>query len=294
MGSALKATNFLPCNILYTIFYVDDTCAVLSGNDLSDFIKLLYTELCKLSIWLRSNKLSLNINKTFYLLFHRARIKPVKISMEMNGSIINRVNSIKYLGVIIDNKLNWIEHIADVKNKTSKGVGILFRTRHLLCRKSLINLYYSFVYHYLIYCMEAWGSACQLHPLLLTQKKVIRVITFSPYLAQTDPMFTKFNILPLNKIIFSRIGIMMYKYSKGLLPEVIGEMYRQNNDIHSHRTRSRDLLSIPQGTIHLINVSARLWNVLVLKMDVHIALSKFKYNLKVFLLHNEIELRYSK
>ena len=72
-------------NILYTILYADDTCAVLSGNDLSDLIKLLHTEL--LSIWLSSNKLSLNTTKTFYLLFHRARIKPVKISMEMNGII---------------------------------------------------------------------------------------------------------------------------------------------------------------------------------------------------------------
>ena len=89
-------------NILYTILYADDTCDVLSGNDLSDLIKLLHTGLCKLSIWLSSNKLSLNTNTTFYLLFHRARIKPVKISMEMNGSIINRVNSIKYFGVIIN------------------------------------------------------------------------------------------------------------------------------------------------------------------------------------------------
>ena len=104
-------------NILYTILYADDTCAVLSGNDLSDFIKLLHTELCKLSIWLSSDKLSLNTNKTFHLLFHRARIKPFKISMKMNGSIINRVNSIKYLAVIIYYKLNWIEHSAYVKLK---------------------------------------------------------------------------------------------------------------------------------------------------------------------------------
>ena len=86
----------------------------------------------------------------------------------------------------------------------------------------------------------------------------------------------------------------MYTYSKGLPPEVMREMNRQNKDIHSHKTKSRDLLRVPQGTIHFVNVSARLWNVLVLKMDVHIALSKFKYNLKVFLLHNEIELKYSK
>ena len=72
----------------------------------------------------------------------------------------------------------------------------------------------------------------------------------------------------------------MHKYSKGLLPEVIGEMYRQNNDIHSQRTRSRDLLRVPQGTINFVNVSARLWNVLVVKIDVHIALSKFNTTLK--------------
>ena len=42
-------------NILYTILYADDTCAVLSGNELSDLIKLQHTELCKLSIWLSSN-----------------------------------------------------------------------------------------------------------------------------------------------------------------------------------------------------------------------------------------------
>ena len=93
---------------MYPILYADDTCAVLSGNYISYLIKLLHTELCKLSIWLSSNKLSLNTNKTFYLIFHRPRINPVKISMEMNGSIINRVNSLKYLGVIIDHKLNRI------------------------------------------------------------------------------------------------------------------------------------------------------------------------------------------
>ena len=101
--------------------------------------------------------------------------------------------------------------------------------------------------------------------IIINTEKVIRVITFSPYLAHTDPIFKHLNILPLNKLFFGRIGIMMYKYSKGLLPEVIGEMYRQNNAIHSHRTRRRYLLRVPQGTIHFVNVSARLWNVLVRK-----------------------------
>ena len=56
----------------------------------------------------------------------------------------------------------------------SNGVGILFRVRHLLCRRSLINVYYYFVYSYVIYCIEEWGSVYQsyLHPLLSTQKRL--------------------------------------------------------------------------------------------------------------------------
>ena len=60
--------------------------------------------------------------------------------------------------------------------------------------------------------------------IIINTERVIRVITFALYLAHMDPIFKIFNILPLNKLIFSRIGIMMYTYSKGLLPEVIGEM----------------------------------------------------------------------
>ena len=75
--------------------------------------------------------------------------------------------------VIIYQKLNWCEHIAYVKNKVSKGVGILYRARQFLDKKCLYNLYYSYVYPYLIYCIEVWGSACQthLHPLFLAQIK---------------------------------------------------------------------------------------------------------------------------
>ena len=65
----------------------------------------------------------------------------------------------KYLGVIIDHKLKWCEHISYVKNKVSKGLGIIFKARTDLDQHFLRTLCNSFVYPYLIYCIEIWGHS---------------------------------------------------------------------------------------------------------------------------------------
>ena len=97
------------------------------------------------------------------MLFHRARIKGNNLVVKINDSVLNRVNIINYLGVIIDHKLKWCEHISCVKNKVSKGIGIIFKARTGLDQKCLLTLYNSFVYPYLIYCFEIWGTASQIH-----------------------------------------------------------------------------------------------------------------------------------
>ena len=73
----------------------------------------------------------------------------------MDGNILTKVNSAKYLGVIIDHTLNWIDHIAYVKNTISKGIGITYKARSVLSKTSLVSLYNSYVYPYLTYCIEA-------------------------------------------------------------------------------------------------------------------------------------------
>ena len=64
------------------------------------------------------------------MVFHRVRLKPHNnTDIMMDGNILTKVNSTKYLCVIIDHKMNWIDHIAYVKNKISKGIGIIYKTR---------------------------------------------------------------------------------------------------------------------------------------------------------------------
>ena len=136
-------------------------------------INLLY-------IWLKANKLSLNGQKTYYIIFHRARIKLTSHTSDlyMGDSILPATDKLKYLGVIIDDKITRIPHIRYVKNKVSMGIGIMFKARHYLKRNDLVKLYHSFIHLYLIYCIEAWGNAtkCHLKQLYPIQKKVIIII----------------------------------------------------------------------------------------------------------------------
>ena len=95
-------------------------------------------------------------------IFHRSRIKPNVINkMVMDNHDLTQVNSATYLDVIIDHKLNWIEHISYVKDKISKGIGIIYKARQFLTKKALLMLYHAYIYPYMTYCIEAWVCASQ-------------------------------------------------------------------------------------------------------------------------------------
>ena len=282
---------------LYTILYADDTCVLLNGNDYLSLIASLNSELDKLSIWLCANKLSLNVQKTYFMVFHRAKIKIVNpIDVTMNNCCLKKTDSLKYLGVIIDHRLNWSQHITDVKNKVSKGIGIMHRARSYLTKSSLRKLYFSYIYPYLIYCTEIWGISPQSHlrPLLLLQKKIVRIMTFSTYYAHTDPLFKDLNILTIDKLVVHRIGIAMYKINNSLFPSVLNELYKKNNVIHDHNTRTKDMFRVSLGTQTFSTVSARIWNALIVKFNVNVPLTRFKVSLKQYLSSNILTISYPK
>ena len=106
---------------LCTILYADDTCILLNGKEYLNLITFLNVESSSFSIWLRTNKLSLNVQKTYNMVIHRAKIKRDNdLDNTINNDCLKSTNSLKFLGVIIDHKLNWTQHIAHVKNKVSK------------------------------------------------------------------------------------------------------------------------------------------------------------------------------
>ena len=87
------------------------------------------------------------------MIFHRSRLKASHCDVILNDNIVKCVTSTKFVGIIIDEKLSWKQHIKYVKKKISKSFRIIYKTRNYVDKATLRNLYYTFVYPYLIYCV---------------------------------------------------------------------------------------------------------------------------------------------
>ena len=187
----------------------------------------------------------------------KAKLKKFKINI--NNYCIKQVTEMKYLGVIVDNKLNWHNHIQYVCTKLAKAAGIIYKVRNKAPQNVLMLLYHSLVGTYLRYGLASWGSAktTALSKLKALQNKVVRYITHSSRFSDVTDQYKKLGILRLDEIYTLEVGKFMYKYSKADLPLSFGEYYR--NISHSYRTRSRlnSEFSLPQPRTELGKQSIR-------------------------------------
>ena len=196
--------------LLFSILFADDTSVFIEGHSYAEVIENINNELLKDLDWLMANKLTINYKISHYMIFHRSRLKDCdKRDVIIQDRIISHVTPTNFLGVIIDDKLKWNLHIMYMKNKIAKSNGILYKIRNFLDKKTLIHLYNSFPY--LIYGVEVWGNTNAVHlaPLIKIQKKVVRTIIFSHYLAHTEPIFDTLNILNFSNLVVHRIWLMM-------------------------------------------------------------------------------------
>ena len=234
------------------------------------------------------------------MIFHRSRIKKNNYEIKLNNTSVQQVKFTKFLGIIIDNKLNFINHISYVKSKISKGMGIILKARKYFNKCVLINLYNTFIFPYLIYCLEIWGNAFDTHlqPLMKLQRKIIRIITFSPYMLDAGPLFKELKILPLKKLVIQRIGLQMHKYSSKTLPLAIMDLFTTNDSIHNYNTRHKDNIRHPIGKREYMYrnftfTAVYVWNHIKNNTNINCntPYSKFKHILRDHLLLHDITLR---
>ena len=134
------------------------------------------------------NELSLNLKKTQYMIYRPINKHEPDLDLTINNVQIERVYEIKFLGVKFDPQLTWKPHIDHIRQKMSKSVGIILKTRKKLHSAVMISLYYSFIYPYLNYCNQVWGNTyiTNLKPIILMQKRLritnyYRIALSSPY-----------------------------------------------------------------------------------------------------------------
>ena len=146
------------CTELKMIHFADDSTAYASGNNVDSLTRLVNTELVKIDGWVSANKLSLNADKTKFSLF--SNLKHITTpNINIRNSNIQRTSCQKFLGVFVDEKLNFQTHINSICQKISRTVGILWKLSDFIPSSTLNIMYYSLVYPHLIYAIEIWGNS---------------------------------------------------------------------------------------------------------------------------------------
>jgi hypothetical protein len=219
------------------ILYADDTALTYSVNDFDELTKCIQSDLDSVNDFLHSLNMRLNISKTKLLIFKSGNFS----QLTYQGNVIDIVRSHNYLGLIIDSGLKWNQHVLSIKNKLSKYVGIFWRIRGVIDRKTLLKLYFSYVNSQLTYMLPIWGgtSITNISSIQCLQTKILKIIYNKRRSFGTAGLYRDvvgLNILMFQQIIDFETTLFMHKLQNGHFK--FGLMVPTNHEITGRITRS--------------------------------------------------------
>ena len=165
-------------------------------------------------MWLDVNKLSLNIDKTNFIIFKSPQHSFTEVVNIRIGNLhVKKTCYIKFLGVLLDENLSWKFHLTELSKKLARTCGLFFKVRHFLPVVVLICLYNSLISPFLQYGILVWGLTYEtlINPVFLLQKRIIRATSFEHYTSHTNPIFTDLKILKLQDLFHLKLMCFVYE-----------------------------------------------------------------------------------
>ena len=238
--------NFIMTS-LRKVLFADDTVLYATFDSLTHVGAIMNHYLDILHEWLLANKLKLNINKTNFLIF-TMNINYNIPDLRINNISIDHVSKITYLGVILDNKLSFNDHINLLCTKLARINGLIYSLKHLLPFHCLKTIYFSFTYSYLNNNIIIWGGCPKtvLKPLQIMQNKTVRNLAPNNALnLHTDEMYKTLNLLNINQLYLYRSSEFGFKWLFCNEYNMLHNERQNVHFIHGHNTRSNNRLRAP-------------------------------------------------
>ena len=286
----LLYVNDLPLltNKMSFIQFADDTSVLISGKSLSAMSQIVNTEMKLVTEWLQNNMLTLNASKSNYMIMsgQGKRYDDKNCNIFIDNTRIIRVQKLKFLGIILDDKLTWKLHIDHISSKVSKLIGIMIRARRVLGIESILTLYNTLIKPYLSYCLIIWGNTYKsyLRKIENLQKKVLRIITFSDFLAHTTPLFQRTKIMTISQLYNYFAGIHIFKCVNHILPPALWDVFIFTGTVRHPYNLKFKSYSKKGSERSLQFTGPKLWNNLPTELKLTKSLYSFKHNLKKFVL----------
>jgi len=270
------------------VHYADDTTVFCSGSDMGELSRNVNAELVKLYEWLKCNRLSLNIDKTTFMIFSdRKNVQPPNLSIaDVN---IRESEQSNFLGVTIDNQLSFKPHVKSMCNIISRSIGLMNRISSNVPLMFKKNLYYSTVYSRVSYAVLAWGrssigNAHLIERLLRRARKVIAYPQARPNqmndLLNFDSIYKYFCALNIYKI--TRLNYHPYFFNR--LYQLVPQQGRDTRFSTSNCYNTpRCFKSKTQR--HFLFQGVHVWNDLPEEIKISNSLHNFKRRLKGHLIN---------
>lgn len=229
--------------------FADDTNIFIYGKNLNELKTEGEQILNNLYKWFSVNKLTMNIDKSCFSIFTKKKRKDPNLFSQLtfDNHTIKRVQSAKYLGIILDDKLTWDEHIEHVINNTIKYINCFKYIKQYLPTHCARILYYSFIYSRIAYGIEIYGKTTNsnLHKLQVIQNKSLKILLNQHPRTSTNFIHRQTNILKVKHIHDYVVVNFVHKQINGKLPVIYNNYFIPNNHVHHHNTRHNTNLFYP-------------------------------------------------
>ena len=195
------------------------------------FIKAIVNEdLSKIELWLKGNKLSLNVGKTQSMVIGSIHLPSKVISstdFEISNESIDQVTSTKYLSVQIDDKHIWKNQLDTLSEKISKATGLKKYADRYLPLNTIQGFYKSLVEQQLRYCCSGWGCANRtiLDRLQKLQNMVIRIISNTKYHTPESPRLSHLGLLSISSFVKEESTQLVFKSLSKLAPDYMQHLF---------------------------------------------------------------------
>jgi len=284
---------------LKIFLFADDTNIYLESDNLKTLETDMNIELVTLFDWLCVNRLSLNLSKTNFVLFHSTNKPKYGLTIKINNTEIEQKQVIKYLGVLIDSQLTFRQHITEVKKKIARAVGILYKLRPFVTTAILTSVYYAIAYPFLLYGIIVWGvsndSLSQIH---IQVKKIVRLISNKDKfpnehgpLTHSPPLFFQLKLLTIYDIFKLQLAKFTYNSINGVYPYTMFR-FTAASELHNYRTRFASAGNIyinfnrtsKYGLKSFQALGSRYWNKIPSQIKDSVSIYSFCRQLKLLLI----------
>lgn len=216
--------------------FADDTSIINSSDNLEDLSVSSSQQLKEIINWFSSNKLCINTQKTLNITFH-PNTSINQINIEIPYGEIKGSTNVKFLGIHVDERLDWKEHIYCLNKKLCKATYAIATIRKNIGTEAAMTTYYAYFYSIIQYGIEFWGHAVDIDSTLIIQKRALRAICGIKRMESCRSHFERLKILTIINLYLYRLSLLAFKKKHEL---------EQHADIHSYNTRNRSKYVPPQ------------------------------------------------